>query len=801
MEWNFIFSNPIYGTSSIEEPIGWNDISVNIKRDMSSHGVFFDYAESLEFIGNGYSYLKNAYDVGGIDQYIEIIVQVKCSETDVFQDFYTGKLFLGRLSFDCTDVCKVSCPIEASGCLMKFRNRIDQKVDLQKCEDYDKNALACYNFLPYTIKMKPKLVKKLTTGIIESNSLYNCNNYGGEVTAGTGCEHHEQTVFIEPFIENYVYSEVQNTNPLNGIISDNIGGINPFVVPILPGTFNINAKINVQIQAWMDSFYSGPAGEATCGCSGSNATIPAGTFVENPCLLDTWFSGDPTANRVNFRKINDLVLDFVIQVNGIDFHRNTLASGVGLCLDYFKEDYCIDYSGSVVLNANDQLKIFFQLFIASDLDRQLLSSRRLDYVFGITQRKSSVGCPDTKIQIQSETLEPPTDSKVYMINEAFSRVVENITNDCLRVKSNYFGRTDSQPYTSVQDGCGSLESITVGKHLRQFPDNLCLMNPSFKELFDNMNAIHNIGYGPEPDTNRPGYEWLRIEPMSYWYDNTVLMTCDFIPNLKRKVMAEWYISLFDFGYEKWEAEKTSGLDEFAVKKQYRTTFSEIKATFEKRVRYIGSGYSIEATRSEKFANDSTKDWRWDNDIFVICVRRDGTATAPYSLISVEQGADCINVGTASNIIDPATIYNARISPNRNLLRWLPFLMANYAFDINNPLSYFRFIDGQGNYLAEMELINGCIYEKSGVNLKENQDIDSGDTNTTPQAYPIFKFELVDYDYPMSLAQFQNIKANPRGVIEYRGTDMTTMEQGFIYNIQYKPNEGIATFTLMPKYVP
>ena len=798
MDWKFIFSNPTYGTITIEEPIGWADIAINLKRDMDVHGLFFDYAVSLQFIENAYTYLKNAYETGGIDQYIELLVQIKCSDTDVFEDFYLGKLFLGKLVFDCTDVCLAECPVEPAGCLMKFRNRIDQKVDLQKCEDYDHNALACYNFLPYLIKMKPKLVKKLTLGIIESDSLSYCTNFGGEVTQGSGCEHHELTVYIEPFIEKYIHKEVQNTNDLNGLISTNLGDINAFVVPILPGSFEFKVKVNVQIQSWIDGFYG--ASNSTCGCSG-NATIPAGTFVENACLMSTWFSDDPTANRANFRKVNDFMLDFVVQKNGSDVYRQNLSNTIGGCLDYFKEDYCIDYAGTISLNSNDQVKIFFQLYIASNFDRQLFDSRHIDYVFGITQRKSSPSCPDTKIQVQSATLEPPTDCKVYMINEAFSRVTENITNDCLRVKSDYFGRTDSQPYTSIQDGCGSLESLTVGKHLRQFPDNLCLMNPSFKSLFDSMNAIHNIGYGIEPDANRPGYDWLRIEPMSYWYNNTVLMTCSAIPDLKRKVMAEWYISLFDFGYQKWEAEQTSGLDEFAVKKEYRTTFSEIKKTLTKRIDFIGSGYSIENTRAEKYLVDSTKDWRWDNDIFVICVRRDGTATAPYSLISVEQGADCLNVGTAANIIDPATVYNARISPNRNLLRWLPYLMSNYAFDINNPLSYFRFVDGEGNYLAEMELINGCLYEKSGVNLKENQDIDSNDTNTVPQAYPIYKFELIEFDYPMTFSEFKAIKLNPRGVIEYQGNDMTTIEQGYIYSLEYKPNQGITTFNLLPKYVP
>lgn len=788
MEWKFTFSNPTYGTTVIAEPIGWADIAISIKRDLNVHGVFFDYAVGLKFIENGYAYLKNAYNTGGIDQYIELKVEVKCSDTDPFGDFYLGKLFLGKLVFDCTDVCFAECPVEPAGCLMKFRNRIDQKVDLQKCEDYDKNALACYNFLPYTIKMKPKLVKKLTTTTL--NDYEACYTDGFTIPSGSGCANFSSAVYVEPSIYSVILNEVEDTNQLAGGFASANYLINNWIVAKYAGVYKVDIKINCTLIGFITT-----QGRDTCGCS--NTTVFVDTGDVNQCLIDNGGIAFPAS----VGRMHDTLFEFILSVNDNPVYIQLLHQDSGACVINIKEDFCVQATSTLNLNAGDVVKAYFRLHATTSVDRQLTADNTLVFYYGYTQKQSSITCTDTRMNVQSEVYLPPTDSKVYMINEAFSRVTEYITNDCLRVKSNYFGRPDSQPYTSVTDGCGALESLTVGKHLRQFPDNLCLMNPSFKDLYESMNAIHNIGYGIEPDANRPGYEWLRIEPMEYWYNNTVLMTCDFIPEMKKRVMAEWYVSLFDFGFEKWEAEQTSGLDEFAVKKQYRTTFSEIKKTLSKRVEFIGSAYSIENTRAFKYADDSTKDWRWDNDIFVICVRRDGTATAPYSLISVEQGVDCINVGTAANIIDPPTIYNARISPNRNLLRWLPYLMANYAFDINNALSYFRFIDGQGNYLAEMELINGCLYEKAGVNLKENQDIDSGDTNTVPQAYPIYKFETVEFDYPMSFYEFNIIKANPRGVIEYRGRDMATMEKGFIYNIQYKPNEGTATFSLIPKYVP
>ena len=42
MQWRFTFIS-VYGTTVIDEPIGWSDVSISLKRDMNSHGLFFDY--------------------------------------------------------------------------------------------------------------------------------------------------------------------------------------------------------------------------------------------------------------------------------------------------------------------------------------------------------------------------------------------------------------------------------------------------------------------------------------------------------------------------------------------------------------------------------------------------------------------------------------------------------------------------------------------------------------------------------------------------------------------------------------
>jgi hypothetical protein len=54
-----------------------------------------------------------------------------------------------------------------------------------------------------------------------------------------------------------------------------------------------------------------------------------------------------------------------------------------------------------------------------------------------------------------------------MVNEVTSRVIESITNNQLKLTSDYYGRTDSLPFASVADGCGSLRALSTGLDIRR----------------------------------------------------------------------------------------------------------------------------------------------------------------------------------------------------------------------------------------------------------------------------------------------------------------------------------------------
>lgn len=764
MKWRFTLNNTIEGALVLQdEPIGWADVVHNFKRDMNWHGVFFEYNVNLGFYEEGYDYIKNIYDTQGIDKETTILIEYMCDDNSAFDEFFSGKLLIAKASFDCKDDCIVDVPVEKSGEIMRFKNRIDQAVDLNANEDFDGNALTPYTYLPTNIQLEPKAVilRSISGMATEDTPSYNAPSH----TIASGPSGDTQ------FVNDYACVQV----PIDMITINELGlnvevpawassGATIDDALVCPFTAQYEFEFNIS-----DIFIGVRSSEilrkAYCGYPSS----PDGTSMD---MLEAWI---------------------VLNINGSEvvatkFHSETGCNGTPIKYANGNIDAAPSIAHTANLNQGDIVKFYVKMYADGNYHREnIVTSYNMFFTFGTSGSSIS-----SEVKVKATILAEPTPCDVYAINEVFSRCAEAITNGNLRVKSNYFGRTDSQPYTSAEDGCGSLEVLTKGLLIRQFPSD---MPVSFQDVFNAANAIHNIGLGMEPDTDRGGsYERVRVEQMEYFYDSAIIMSCDNVPAIKKQIKAEWYPSTIEIGFEKWETENSMGLDEFCTRRTYRTTQSETKNNVSKVCKFIASGYSIEVTRNKEYVDDSTKDWRLDNDIFIICVKRNDTTPAD---LEVEQGEDCTIPASVTNVIDPATVYNYRISPIRNFMRWIKSFMGIYFHNVSATDSKFVFTKGDGNFLAEGELINGCVLE--GAAVAENEDISVSKFATATEAHPIFKNELDTFDYPMSITEYLAIKANPRGTIRYRANSSDAWSEGFIYTIQYKPNEGIATFNLLPKY--
>jgi hypothetical protein len=391
---------------------------------------------------------------------------------------------------------------------------------------------------------------------------------------------------------------------------------------------------------------------------------------------------------------------------------------------------------------------------------------------------------DTMVNIEAVRECPTSDAKVYMINEALSRSVEAVTNGCLKVKSDYYGRTDSQPYASPQDGCGSLRSLNSGLQLRNAVDAKLFLSP--KDCIEGLNPIDNIGFGIEPDPARPGFDVMRVEDVRYFYRNEEVLALRAAPNVKIVVQENEHYSKVLSGYQKWEVERVNGLDEFNSNREYRTSLSSVSNVLTIQSKFVAGGYPIEITRQQSYAASGAADTKYDNEIFIYCVQR-----AMYDF-TIEQG----NITSAANIFDPNTIYNWRIRPYSNLQRWFKTIAASYTNIVDTDNKLF-FTAGTGNYTASGEMTSTFCKPENGLKA-ENADMGQNDFNFLQEdPRPIWRPKTITFKYPLSVGEYKRIKASPYGYISVQcGTGEWL--KGYIVSVQYSPTQGSGDFILRQK---
>ncbi|PXV61186.1 hypothetical protein CLV62_12519 [Dysgonomonas alginatilytica] len=363
-----------------------------------------------------------------------------------------------------------------------------------------------------------------------------------------------------------------------------------------------------------------------------------------------------------------------------------------------------------------------------------------------------------------------TNANLSLVHESLSRIVESITNGEITVKSDYYSRIDSDVNPSEIDGCGSMRGILTGLNLRNgllTDGSLPVTYISLKDYLDALISIDCIGYGVQGNK-------LIVEPYKHFYNNDVIMTCVNVSNVERKVDLSRSYQLFNNGYKKWEAEEYNGIDGFHGKRQYRTSLKMIDTKLEKECSFVADGYAIEATRRRQIESD-TKDWRYDNDVFIVSLERDIGNT-----IIVETGA----IDPDGTVIDPDSIYNVSISPARNAMRWYSWIMQGVKDEA------LIFAGGEGYVRAKLLINTICSIETSVI--KESQDILPSDFKESELYTPIFKPELISFQHPITRDDFNRIKSNPYGLIEFNG------EYGWISEIEFDLLKCMADFTLIPR---
>lgn len=905
-------TNPLGDSTVIDEPVGWDAIGMRLRRAESWHG-FFDFFDdsysSMQFVGTGLSVLKTAFEQHGTEADVKLLIEYACSDTDTYEELYLGNFVFTRYAYVCADYCYIEIGVENANCLMKFRNRIDQKVDLDSLETFDHTC---------TDEVENELGGGFGAGTSTITVLDNLNGLRpGDLITITGSASNDGTYTIVTVaagesstgitVAETLVDEFPSTFTIAGCLYkvelEPYDGLNKeAIIPAKPiqtqslvqKGINKNFSQGFPVPQPTDftllfspNFEENPIAENVA----IYPTItPDSAIFEEPNFVgpiyvkaaqDTTLVCSTGDDDISYRLKGSIRLfsgafpnDCTFEFSGVDIlllYKRTTTTVINRAVIHGPEvgrtDITItfdeSYAGNPAVAVGDELHLILQVeqFIATQQNVGQLSN-----VVGF----ELVWDDECFFKILSTSICEPTIGKLYQINEALSRTTEIITNDCLRVFSNYFGRTDAQPYTSEADGCGALEAITNGLKIRVKDEDKIVVGTteyypkmfvSMKELFEGLRAIHNIGMGIEDDPNRAGYQLVRIEPIHYFYQTGVLMSCTGVREVRHEVDLGRIMATIKIGYQKWETENFNGLNDVFGQREYRTTLSNTDNTYDQLCRFIASDYAIEVTRRQ--FGQTTKDWRYDNDLFILCLSRlcslavfdeetskitlvlpglidffevgdsititgsvsnDGTYTINNvelgTLFSTELTVDeaitdettpvtiCITnntnprlrveqdiVANSTDILYPEYCLNLRITPVRNLLRHFRGLINCYRNYLNGQL---KFTAGTGNYIAQIELsVFDCLNEAAETELPENGNV-TYDTFEEPENhYPLFWPETVQFDYPVTYAQYKAIKANPYGLVEYQCGNGPTL-QGWIKDFKYKPYEGMAEFTLIPK---
>lgn len=710
----------------VDEPVGFDATKIKLKRSENWHGVMSESTdETVEFYGQGFDILSGLYAISGIDAVAILRIEYYCSEIleetiEYNVTFYEYKEF-------CGNECYCIVGIEKSGCYYQLVNALDTKVNLDTLKAIDTTTdLADYEYLGKEIEIPSKTIvlssKAVSENTIEKDlttevdSQYDLN-YTGLI----------QMAFWLPF-------ETEKSNELSEFVT---------------------------ITDWEVDF-----GAIDDEIANSNYTYK-NEVTDIQCLGEY----DITINSKGSFKFRTSA-SFIPSVT-FNVYKRTGSTPTLL----YQETLTESGSGFNYIYNWDVSEFLTESFIENEL--------LLFYLF-VQGNKTTTGAitnvlltheEDNLLSIVSDSICEPSNAKLYLPHETLSHISEYVTNNCLTVYSEYLGRIDSQPYNYSDDGCGALYGLTTGLFLRRIEDvktgdQAPIFSLSFNDVINALNAVNPLGFSIETIGEN---EVIRVEDWKYFYNDTIIADLGTV-SVEKEPNLKLHFKNFKTGYAKYEAEEYNGLDEFLTEREYTTKLINHNGKLERVCQFVASGYAIEITRRK--GNLDSKDWRFDNDTFIICLSR------YYGGLEVEQG----NILDAENIIDPATILNFRISPARMAMQWF-----QYATTFIKGVKELIFSTGKGNLSAKGEMFSDCVLETQPIaenqNLTQPYFIESQNGIYTAELHAI-------KGVPFTFRQYKALKANPSGLFAYKCDE--TQRYGWVQEASYSFVEGTIDLILIQK---
>ena len=736
MNWRWTLIESDATETEVTEPVGWDGISGNMQRNMIHHGVFINIStDSFEWVGTAYTLLYNEYQTNGANGQMNIRIEYQCAEGDAYTVYFNGNFDFNTFERQCADYCFCKCLVSATKCTDVFLSRMGQDVDVLSATNFDGQAITPMTYTPLNITGQDIFLQNTA------------NNNDGLNWSG----HHDDSIALSGTRYYYVPVYLKN-NPIIEFGTFNITNVSPSLVYYNYAQTQIVNWPMIPIEKWTNGYsYL------------KTYTSLQNDNVVNVIQVDWKCKGTMTITT----SYNGIVLVTLNAERANPFQLTTDLGSITIALNWAITAYTpivitFDeiFSGTVtnpLFTTFDQISYYFSIDIAKTTTTGGLDTFdvSIDYDGGsvnyFNMETNSTNAPSVSDSVYLDDLLEflPT---AYMDTECPTLAIENDLKTCL-----------------------NRYSITKGSFIRNVTQpSVPNLFVNYEMLFEECRKIFNIGWGFDNNETE-----LKIARIDGFYKSNVVVDVGLLDMATFTTAKDLIYGTITVGYNKWEAEEYNGLDEMNTERQYRRNIDTNPTELELMSDIISAGYTIEITRRKNQGTTGTSDWRYDDDLFII-----NTNTID-SVLYAYQGIDA----NPDNVYSPNTRMNYALTPARSLMRWFKSIAAAQPTVANEN---FIFTSGTGNYIAQGQMLYNCPIEGSTLSEKETIDVSNFDNDY--YITPIWQTVYATFNAPLSMAEFEDIKADVYGAIRFRCSD--TIYLGNIIEMSHDPNVGIANFKLL-----
>lgn len=828
-QFRFTLAHEQYGTLEISEPGGWMDATLKLERHPEYHTLVEYFEGAFVFYGNdgidngGIDFIRAVEASHGVDAVISITIDVSFDDGDSYELIFSGQLQLEGIQELKNN--KAEIPIIRNDLWANFIARRDTPVNVMSATNLDEQPANVVN----TVTLNLPSQKIRYVGQYEW-----LDSVTFEIVSGSfdGLQLDWEEAIIDD-LRKFTLPRVQfdltdtalpDVNLVNGIFEAPYSGDYAFDIRIESGVYasvsnrylnqtlafhllkTSNKVVNSESEFdWVLIPYNGG------GPSGDD--IRVSTFNKNIRLL----KGEQVAVFGVFTSALELTIfgtrrlawkpDAAVATTGpITLSGFQIIDGYAIVVpetvlvknqaDPSENGIWIADAGAWVRSSTmDTTSEFINaaIYVSSgdtnqntawrqDNNIRQLGQDDVVWIYTLPSDERFRSYPGTQVDnhfiVYGDTTYRDSVIDPLLLHDVGGAIVDRITGQNDKFYSELLGSTQTSYRQYNADGCQWKYVLTPGLQLRGYSLAEKQFSMSFNKWWNGINPILNLALGYE-DVN--SVEVINVQEKAEAYNQATIVNLDNIYDITRQYDNQRIFNKIEIGYVKGQAEDISGIDDPQIKHIYATILkksgSEIKLISE----FIAASLAIEITRRQTLLKNT--DYKFDNDVFIIAIG--GGGGSPEGFNPELNGA----FDTINNLLNEETRYNLRLTPARNLLRWLNFLNGGLQSYVGTT---YKFTYGEGNYEMQSEMVistPNCDVDFNGELLSENGDI--------PVTNDFFHSgQEVQFEIDLSWDEYVAIRNNRKNAIGISQSS-TGHVPCFIKLLEYEIVNSKAKFTVWP----